>query len=110
MSIDLESPVSPVSRLEHGPPEKVVVEDHGVVATWESPFDLPKWRKWVMTTLLALMTTAVTFASSVWSAGITKTSEEFHVTETVSLLGVALYVLGFGVGPIVWGTFVSLAK
>ena len=113
MSIDLEKPATPIRRLEHGPHEKHVVEDHGdreVVAAFESPFDLPTWRKWVITTLLALMTTAVTFASSVWSATIAVTSKEFNVSETVSLLGVSLYVLGFAVGPIVWGTFAALRQ
>jgi hypothetical protein len=111
MSIGLEKPAMPISRLEHGPHEQHAVEDHGdreVIASFESPFDLPTWRKWVITTLLALMTTAVTFASSVWSAAIAKTSEEFNVSETVSLLGVSLYVLGFAVGPIIWGTFTAL--
>ncbi|KIW94645.1 uncharacterized protein Z519_04621 [Cladophialophora bantiana CBS 173.52] len=105
MSIDFEKPATPTRHLEHGPHEKHVVEDHQnreVLAAFESPFDLPAWRKWVITTLLALMTTAVTFASSVWSAAIAATSKEFNVSETVSLLGVSLYVLGFAVGPIVW--------
>ena len=77
---------------------------------YESPFDLPIWRKWVITILLALMTTAVTFASSVWSAATTTISEEFNVSETVSLLGVSLYVLGFAVGPIIWGKFTALRQ
>lgn len=108
MSLELEKSATPGRRLEHDPHEKHVGEVHGdpeVVAAFESPFDLPIWRKWVITTLLALMTTAVTFASSVWSAATTATSKEFNVSETVSLLGVSLYVLGFAVGPIVWGTF-----
>ncbi|OAP59323.1 hypothetical protein AYL99_06621 [Fonsecaea erecta] len=107
MSVDLEKkPATPP------PHEKQVAQDvdgeRDVVATYDSPFDLPVWRKWVMTTLLALMTTAVTFASSVWSATIAVTSKEFNVSETVSLLGVSLYVLGFAVGPIVWGTYAAL--
>ncbi|OAL26384.1 hypothetical protein AYO22_04302 [Fonsecaea multimorphosa] len=109
MSTDLKEPATPLHRLEHGPHEKHVAQDdldREVVASFDSPFDLPIWRKWVMTTLLALMTTAVTFASSVWSATITVTSKEFNVSETVSLLGVSLYVLGFAVGPIVWAFFI----
>ncbi|OCT47417.1 putative MFS-type transporter [Cladophialophora carrionii] len=105
MSIDLEKPATPTHGLEHGPPETRADGLHGdqaVDAAFESPFDLPTWRKWVITTLLALMTTAVTFASSIWSATIAVTSKEFDVSETVSLLGVSLYVLGFSVGPIVW--------
>jgi hypothetical protein len=113
MSVDLEKPATTIRRPEHGLHEKHVggVDgDREVVAAFESPFDLPTWRKWVMTTLLALMTTAVTFASSVWSATIAVTSKEFNVSETVSLLGVSLYVLGFSLGPIVWGTFANVSE
>jgi MFS transporter, DHA1 family, multidrug resistance protein len=99
---DLEKAATPVSTTQG----KDVVDDQteqAVVAEYDSPFNLPTWRKWIITVLLALMTTAVTFASSIWSAGITKMSEQFHVSETVALLGVSLYVLGFAVGPILWG-------
>ncbi|OAL36274.1 hypothetical protein AYO20_04432 [Fonsecaea nubica] len=110
MSVDLEDTGTFTLRLEHDPHEKDAAKDDGdqeALAPFDSPFDLPVWRKWVITTLLALMTTAVTFASSVWSSAIAVTSKEFHVSETVSLLGVSLYVLGFAVGPIVWGMFFS---
>ena len=45
----------------------------------------------------------VTFASSVFSSTIGVTAHEFHTSETVMLLGVSLYVLGFSLGPILWG-------
>ncbi|KIW72173.1 hypothetical protein PV04_00391 [Phialophora macrospora] len=106
MSIEVDKAATPIPRPEDDPHEKYAVgihDDRQVDAAFDSPFDLPIWRKWVITTLLALMTTAVTFASSVWSATIAVTSKEFNVSETVSLLGVSLYVLGFSLGPIVWG-------
>lgn len=73
------------------------------VAAFESPFDFPAWRKWTMTTLLGGMAAAVTFGSSVWSSTIPVTTKQFDVSESVAVLGVSLYVLGFAFGPIVWG-------
>lgn len=56
-----------------------------------------------MTTLLACTTFTVTFGSSIFSSTIAVTAREFNTTETVMLLGVSLYVLGFSFGPILWG-------
>lgn len=40
------------------------------------------------------MTITVTFASSIFSAIIAVTAQEFNVSEAVMILGVTLYVLG----------------
>lgn len=70
---------------------------------FDNPLDLPLWRKWVMTVLLALVTFTATFASSIFSATTQVTSKIFGVSETVMILGVSLYVLGFATGPLLWG-------
>ena len=56
-----------------------------------------------MTILLACTTFTVTFGSSIFSSTIAITAKEFNTTETVMLLGVSLYVLGFSFGPVLWG-------
>ena len=71
--------------------------------TFQNPFDFPMWKKWLITILLAGLTTVATFASSVFSATIPITAKEFHTSETVMILGVSLYVLGFALGPLLWG-------
>lgn len=83
-----------------GPADKVEVPAD---SDFRSPFDLPTWRKWMMTLLLASTTFTVTFSSSIFSASIEVTAHEFGTTPTVMLLGVSLYVLGFCLGPILWG-------
>ena len=114
MSIDLEKPATPISRLE--PWSRMETTLSKITATRKSLRHLKvrsifrNGGNGSLPFLLALMTTAVTFASSVWSAAIATTSKEFNVSETVSLLGVSLYVLGFAVGPIVWGTFAVLPQ
>ncbi len=70
---------------------------------FKSAHDLPFWRKCTITALLAGVTLTVTFCSSVFSSAIVVTAVEFHTTETVMILGVSLYVLGFALGPIFWG-------
>lgn len=79
-----------------------------VSSDFKSPLSFPVWRKWVVTLLSASLTLTVTFASSVFSSTITVTSRQFGVSETVMILGVSLYVLGFAVGPIAWGPLSEL--
>ena len=78
-------------------------ETERVKPPYDDPYDFSIRYKWMMTLLLAGTTFTVTFGSSIWSSTIEKTADEFHTTRTVSLLGVSLYVLGFSLGPTLWG-------
>ena len=66
----------------------------------ENPMNWPLAQRIYHTTIPALFNFIVTFGSSVYSPGVNAVSERFHVSVTVSLLGLSLYVLGLGFGPI----------
>lgn len=51
---------------------------------------------------LGLSAFAVSFCSSCYSGGLASMSAELHLSTTVAILGVSLYVLGFGLGPLVF--------
>lgn len=74
----------------------------------ENPQNFPKWRKWVITVTMSMMTTWVTFASSVFSVANQVTAKEFHVSSEVMVLGTSLMVFGFALGPIVWAPMSEL--
>lgn len=59
-------------------------------------------RKWAIALCQALSFFAVTFGSSVYASGIPEVMESLHVSAEVATLGLALYVLGFALGPILW--------
>ncbi|TRX91237.1 hypothetical protein FHL15_007842 [Xylaria flabelliformis] len=44
-----------------------------------------------------------TLASSIWSSGATQVAAEFHQSTIVVTLGISLFLLGFSVGPPLWG-------
>ncbi|KAI5366701.1 putative major facilitator superfamily, MFS transporter superfamily [Septoria linicola] len=79
------------------------------IVDWDGPLDPAKptnWsaiRKWTIVVTTTLLTFVVSFSSSVWSAVIEETSNEFETSSTVMVLGITIYVLGFAVGPCVWG-------
>ncbi|KAK9371453.1 major facilitator superfamily domain-containing protein [Lipomyces chichibuensis] len=86
---------------------RVDTEDPDVVG-WdgvedpEHPFNWPNGKKWRITLIAALVTFCVTFASSVFTAGIPSIAAEFHVSTTVATLGLTLYLVGFATGPLVF--------
>lgn len=66
------------------------------------PLNWPFKKKAMTTVLYGLFTMTATFSSSIFSAGTAQVAEEFDVSEEVSTLGTALFLFGFGVGPLLW--------
>ncbi|KAL8867338.1 MAG: hypothetical protein Q9174_005727, partial [Haloplaca sp. 1 TL-2023] len=81
--------------------EDVLVDFEG----HEDPYHPINWpfRKKVTTTVLYGFTTmGSTWASSVYSPAIDPISKQFHVGTEVSLLGLSVLLIGFGLGPLFW--------
>lgn len=57
---------------------------------------------------LAFTTFCITFASSIFSTATQVTAMEFGVSDEVMILGTSLFVLGFALGPMVWGPLSEL--
>ncbi|KAL4251643.1 MFS transporter superfamily protein [Abortiporus biennis] len=68
----------------------------------ENPYNWSKPRKWVITLQLGLSTWVAAFCSSAYTGGLGSMIKDLHTNEEVALLGVTLYVLGFGFGPLLF--------
>ncbi|KAH9901139.1 MFS general substrate transporter [Cubamyces lactineus] len=68
----------------------------------ENPFNWSSRRRWAITFQLAMATFTVSFCSSCYSGGLASMDRELHMSQVVGILGVSLYVLGFGLGPLVF--------
>jgi hypothetical protein len=66
------------------------------------PINWPFRKKLVTTLLYGLTTCWVTFASSIYSSGLGSISNEFHVGNEVSSLGISSVLVGFSLGVLVW--------
>lgn len=66
------------------------------------PINWPTRKKVTTTLLYGLVTMSATWASSSFSAGTAKVAAEFRVSEEVAILGTTLFLLGFGLGPLLW--------
>ncbi len=68
----------------------------------------PMWKKWTITLLVAFATLAVAFVSSAYTGGIEQIISEFGASQEIVTLGVALFVLGFAIGPLFWAPLSEL--
>ncbi|KAJ4149262.1 Synaptic vesicle transporter SVOP [Fusarium falciforme] len=68
----------------------------------ENPKNWSKAYKWWCTMCVALTCFVVAFASSVITADIKGVTEDLHVSEELALASVSLFVVGFGVGPMIF--------
>lgn len=68
----------------------------------ENPKNWSKAYKWYCTMVVAVTCFVVAFASSVITADLIGVQETFNVSEEVALLTITVFVVGFGVGPMVF--------
>lgn len=68
----------------------------------ENPKNWSKLYKWYCTMVVAITCFVVAFASSVVTADLVGVEKSFGVSEEVALLTITLFVIGFGVGPVVF--------
>lgn len=120
--------LSPPQPEDDSSQEEIVLPPFGGGKMYPSPlppqeeytvgFDGPKdplnphnWsmkRRCISAVILALDTFAVSWCSSVYSAGMPQLIAEFKVGQVVLLLGVSLFIMGFASGPIVWAPMSEL--
>ncbi|KAH7021157.1 multidrug resistant protein [Microdochium trichocladiopsis] len=74
----------------------------------ENPKNWSKAYKWYCTMVVAMTCFVVAFASSVVTADVGGVVEEFGCSEEVALLSISLFVVGFGLGPMVFAPLSEL--
>ncbi|KAJ5710586.1 Major facilitator superfamily domain general substrate transporter [Penicillium malachiteum] len=77
-------------------------DDSGNLMNWGS------FRKWFITFIATTSVFAVTLASSAYSASSDEIFEDFDISTEVFTLGLSLFVLGFAIGPALWGPLSEL--
>lgn len=115
-SDELEKPIPQIPNAdpEAGPQtadddgsEATNVDNGITVVSWysrddpENPQNWSTGRKTYIATVLFAYTFAAYIGSSLYTASIPGIRDRFDVSETVAILGLALYVWGYGVGPMI---------
>ncbi|PWN88994.1 MFS general substrate transporter [Acaromyces ingoldii] len=68
-----------------------------------SPKDWSSWRKTSSICTLIVMTFALTATSTSYSSSARHIMSDLHMSQELFVLGISLFVLGFGVGPLIFG-------
>ncbi|KAJ5939492.1 Major facilitator superfamily domain general substrate transporter [Penicillium verhagenii] len=71
-------------------------------------FNLPPAIKWTIVLICAFSTLACSLSSTIFAGAIIQIEDFFHVKEEIAILSVCLYVLGFALGPVLWGPLSEL--
>lgn len=96
--------------------EATKITDGIKVVTWysendsENPQNWSTGKKTFVTVVLFAYTFAAYIGSSLYTASIPGIREKFDVSETVAGLGLALYVWGYGVGPMILSPLSEIPK
>ncbi|RAH42902.1 MFS transporter [Aspergillus brunneoviolaceus CBS 621.78] len=65
-------------------------------------------KKLLVSSLIWLLTFAIYIGSAIYSPGIPGVADEFGVSTVASTLGLTLFVLGYGIGPMIWSPLSEL--
>lgn len=68
-----------------------------------NPRNMRTGRKWIVVAIVSAGSTCVTCTSSMYTSTYGQITQEFHVTRVVATLGLSLFVMGLGIGPMVLG-------
>ena len=68
----------------------------------ENPYNWPLSFKAIFIAEISLLTTCVYMASALYTPGIEQMMEELHVSQTVALLPLTFFVIGYGIGPMIF--------
>ncbi|KAK8117412.1 uncharacterized protein PG998_005693 [Apiospora kogelbergensis] len=101
----------------HGPGSKTAHDEHKVlIVGWygpddpENPQNWPVGLKHSIAFQLCLLNFAVYIASSIYVPGEASLVAEFGVSDIVATLGLSLFTLGYGFGPMLWSPLSEMPK
>ena len=89
----------PLSSAQTG--NEVIVDFDGPTDPYR-PLNWPLRKKILTTMLYGFTTLGASFASSIYSPIVGVIAEDYRVDVEVSLLGLSLLLVGFGLGPLIW--------
>lgn len=69
----------------------------------DNPQLIPSLRRWIAVGVISSGAMCATYASSVGASTEAGIQRDFHVSNTIAILSVSLYVIGLGLGPLLVG-------
>ncbi|KAF2736895.1 MFS general substrate transporter [Polyplosphaeria fusca] len=76
----------------------------------ENPRNWSRAYKILIVFQLCVLNFSIYIASSIYVPGEASIMDEFHVSETVATLGLSLFTLGYGLGPMLWSPISEMPR
>ncbi|KAJ5549140.1 hypothetical protein N7513_006374 [Penicillium frequentans] len=82
--------------------------NQSIVISWrgdddpENPQNWSTKKKSFVSSLICFLTFAIYVGSAIYTPGVPGVEEQFGVSSVAALLGLTLFVLGYGLGPMLW--------
>lgn len=108
---DLEAAISAAAQLSHEPSRPIVPQrtsDGTILVDWYTTDDGANPQNWSLskkafaTLQICLYTLAVYMGSAIYTPSAEGVMKEFHVSTEAASLGLSLYVLAYGIGPLIF--------
>lgn len=95
--------VAPFSHaLGHAPTSEDCLVDFEGPDDPYRPINWPTRKKVITTVLYGLVTMSSTWESSAFAPGTAQIAAEFHVSRQVATIGTSIFLVGYGLGPLLW--------
>ncbi|KAJ5185474.1 Major facilitator superfamily domain general substrate transporter [Penicillium cf. griseofulvum] len=97
-----------IEKLKSIPIAPKKIKDGSILVDWyytddpENPHNWSNRKRALITTMICLYTFVVYTTSAIYTSSTEGIMKEFGVSSLVSTLGLSLYVLGYGIGPLVF--------
>ncbi|KAK5080229.1 GTPase-activating protein [Lithohypha guttulata] len=94
--------------------DQVCKSEEQLIVDWKDNADPENPQNWslikksAVSSLIWLLTFSIYIGSAIYSPGIPGVSDEFGVSQVAATLGLTLFVLGYGLGPMVWSPLSEL--
>lgn len=91
---------------EQAAPQEKLTEDGKIIVDWDGPDDKQNPKNWsikkklLTTVIVALCTTSQYMGAAIFTPAAEQTQEAFHTSRTKNMLGLTLFVWGYGLGSL----------
>jgi DHA1 family multidrug resistance protein-like MFS transporter len=113
--VDLEMDVEKDAKPEDEPERDLDQNLDPFLVDWNGPEDAenprnwPKWKKGLVVFEVMFLTCATYLGSSIYTPGQEQIQQDFKVGHVVATLNLSVYVLGYGLGPMIFSPLSEVA-
>ncbi|KAI5301281.1 hypothetical protein KEM56_001846, partial [Ascosphaera pollenicola] len=76
----------------------------------ENPKNWSAGKKWILVILIFYYTFAVYGSAAIYTSSLEGVQEKFNIGPTTAELGLSIFVLGYGVGPLIWAPMSEIPR